>query len=84
MEHSPENWILHSEHNNEYIDIDDSHGFRICSISLEAAKEKGALLEAKANAERIVDCVNACKNIPNEYLKNGLMKKLLSDYLSKM
>jgi len=63
--HTPTPWRENSQGDTEYI-FSEIHG-AIATIAHGGLQRD----EHKANAKRIVACVNACHNIPDEHLANA-------------
>jgi hypothetical protein len=47
----------------------------ICNMSVQTVQPD----EAHANARRIIACVNACKNVPNEWLQENAVYALIEE-----
>jgi len=73
MDHSKEPWVFDGEHETR-ISIKDADGNFVASVN------NGGIVDfpgAKGNAQRIIDCINACRNVPSEHFRNGAFENLL-------
>jgi len=64
--HTPEPWICRD---NQHYNIGTSEGYAIADMAFEYSSLGQE--ELKANARRIVACVNACAGIPTDQLESG-------------
>lgn len=80
--HTPEPWQASYEGNDEWVVISDGKKWK--SVAETRANREGAgevsAEEAKANARRIVACVNACAGIPTDQLTPGSVRDLQRDH----
>jgi len=71
--HTPEPWMIRDgEHNRSSTDICTGPCGGLLYVSTAGARGR-TLDEARANAERIVACVNFCAGAPIKVLKPGLL-----------
>ena len=76
-QHTPEPWIQGSTpYTNRGIFTHEAGHIAQCYFRFRGEEDSSA--EPKANACRIVACVNACAGIPIEALESGAVAKLVS------
>lgn len=74
MEYTESKWVEEIALQNRNHNISGPIGGTIATVYENLPRHN-----AKANAERIVACVNACAGIRTEALESGLIKHLLDD-----
>ncbi len=78
-DHTPEPWLVDPEFNART----DSLSIRASRLVVAETKYLGGTKLARANAARIVACVNACAGIPTEQLlrcRVGHFKRLIKSF----
>lgn len=72
--HTREPWELYRNGQS----VGDARGYAVCDV-WPRGDDQLASEEGKANARRIVACVNACSGISNEMLADDCFSKMMKD-----